>query len=160
MLGWLGIRGFKPNLRNAAARLESLRTPEGVPLPDNTLAELPHGSSPWAKGPRQMARLQLIAAQIREIETARAERLQQHPNAGAHPMIRVLAQVRGLGVETADMLANEAFSRPLRDQRAVARDGGLTGSPQESGRRRREKGLAGLPLAANRGPAMPGFVAA
>jgi transposase len=110
-LAWLGIRGFKPNLRNAAARLEALRTPEGAPLPDNTLAELR----------RELARLQLIAAQIREIEKARLERLQQQPSTGAHPMIRVLAQVRGVGVETADMLANEAFSRPLRDPRAVAR---------------------------------------
>lgn len=131
-LAWLGIRGFKLNLRNAAARLETLRTPEGAPLPDNTLAELR----------REMARLQLIAAQIREIERARVERLQQQSSAGAHPMIRLLAQVRGVGVETADLLANEAFSRPLRDQRAVARYGGLTGSPDESGSRRREKGLA------------------
>src|SRR5262245_50222108 len=30
----------------------------------------------------------------------------------------------------------------MRDQRAVARYAGLTGSPDESGRRRREKGLA------------------
>ena len=57
-------------------------------------------------------------------------------------MVRVLAQIRGIGVETADMLAHEAFSRPLRDQRAVARYGGLTGAPDESGARRREKGLA------------------
>ena len=131
-LAWLGIRGFKPNLRSAAARLEALRTPEGAPLPDNTLAELR----------RELARLQLIAGQIREIERARLERLQQQPSTGAHPMIRVLAQVRGVGIETADMLANEAFSRPLRDPRAVARYGGLTGSPDESGSRRREKGLA------------------
>jgi transposase len=110
-LAWLGIRGFKPNLRSAAARLEALRTPEGAPLPDNTLAELR----------RELARLQLIAGQIREIERARLERLQQQPSTGAHPMIRVLAQVRGVGIETADMLANEAFSRPLRDPRAVAR---------------------------------------
>ena len=131
-LTWLGIRGFKPNLRSAAARLEALRTPEGAPLPDNTLAELR----------RELARLQLIAGQIREIERARLERLQQQPSTGAHPMIRVLAQVRGVGIETADLLANEAFSRPLRDPRAVARYGGLTGSPDESGSRRREKGLA------------------
>jgi transposase len=75
--------------------------------------------------------------------------LQQQPSTGAHPMIRVLAQVRGVGVETADLLANEAFSRPLRDPRqwrgapAPAKaGGGLTGSPDESGSRRREKGLA------------------
>jgi Transposase IS116/IS110/IS902 family len=34
------------------------------------------------------------------------------------------------------------LSRKLRDQRALARYGGLTGTPDESGRKRREKGLA------------------
>jgi transposase len=57
-------------------------------------------------------------------------------------MVRTLAQVRGVGLATADLLAHEAFSHPLRDQRAVARYGGLTGAPDESGARRREKGLA------------------
>ena len=88
-----------------------------------------------------MARLRLLAEQIREIEAARLERLERQPNRGAHPMIRLLARVRGLGIETADMLAHEAFSRSLRDRRAVARYGGLTGAPDESGARRREKGL-------------------
>ena len=40
------------------------------------------------------------------------------------------------------MLTHEVLSRDLRDQRAVGRYAGLTGSPDESGRRRREKGLA------------------
>ena len=40
------------------------------------------------------------------------------------------------------MLVREVLSRDLRDRRAVARYAGLTGSPDESGRRRREKGLA------------------
>jgi len=34
------------------------------------------------------------------------------------------------------------LSRKLRDQRALARYGGLTGTPDESGSKRREKGLA------------------
>ena len=37
---------------------------------------------------------------------------------------------------------HEILSRNLRDQRALARYAGLTGSPDESGSRRREKGLA------------------
>ena len=131
-LARLGIRGFKPTLRRAAARLAALRTPEGAALPLNTLAEL-H---------REMARLRLLAEQIREIETARLQRLEQQPNSGAHPLIRLLAQVRGLGIETADLLVQEILSRNLRDRRAVARYGGLTGTPDESGARRREKGLA------------------
>jgi len=36
----LGIRGFNPKLRHAEQRLETLRTPEGEPIPPNTLAEL------------------------------------------------------------------------------------------------------------------------
>src|SRR5713226_1636219 len=63
-LARLGIRGFKPELRNAPARLEALRTPEEVML------------------------------------------------------------------------------RGFRDRRAVARYAGLTGAPDESGAKRREKGLA------------------
>tara|TARA_B100000315_G_C14377374_1_gene495839 strand:- start:640 stop:795 length:156 start_codon:yes stop_codon:yes gene_type:complete len=39
------------------------------------------------------------------------------------------------------MLVREVLSRPLRDRRAVARYAGLTGAPDESGCKRREKGL-------------------
>ncbi len=56
-------------------------------------------------------------------------------------MIRLIARVLGIGIETADMLVNEILSRHLRDGKAVARYAGLTGSPDESGRRRRKKGL-------------------
>src|SRR6187200_1245042 len=37
-LARLGIRGFKPTLRQAPERLSALRLPEGAPLPPNTLA--------------------------------------------------------------------------------------------------------------------------
>src|SRR5215210_2115684 len=36
-LARLGIRGFKPTLRDASERLDTLRTPEGAALPPNTL---------------------------------------------------------------------------------------------------------------------------
>ena len=57
-------------------------------------------------------------------------------------MVRHLARVIGIGIETADMLVSEVLSRPMRDRKAVARYAGLTGSPDESGARRREQGLA------------------
>jgi transposase len=128
----LGIRGFKPTLRNAAERLETLRTPEDASLPPNTLAELR----------RDMARLHVVADQIRQVEEARLEALKRQPATGQDAMLRLLARVVGVGVETADMLAHEILSRGLRDRRAVAHYAGLTGSPDESGSRRREKGLA------------------
>jgi transposase len=132
VLARLGLRGFKPTLRNASERLEVLRTPEGELLPPNTLAELR----------RDMARLQVIKAQIKEIEASRLERLEQQPTAGTNAMIRLVAKVVGVGIETADMLVHEVLSRNLRDRRAVARYAGLTGAPDESGSRRQEKGLS------------------
>ena len=57
-------------------------------------------------------------------------------------MVRLLARVIGVGIETADMLVHEVLSRKMRDRRAVARYAGITGSSDESGRKRREKGLA------------------
>ena len=56
-------------------------------------------------------------------------------------MVRLLARVIGVGIETADMLVQEVLSRNLRGRRAVAPNAGLTGSPDESGSKRRKKGL-------------------
>jgi len=127
----LGIRGFNPKLKKASERLDGLRTPEGEPIPPNTLAELR----------RDMARRRLVSDQIRQIEDTRLERLKQAPGEGPHAMVRLLARVIGVGIETADMLVQEVLSRNMRDRRAIARYAGLTGSPDESGRKRREKGL-------------------
>ena len=68
----LGIRGFNPKLKKAAGRLKDLRTPEGEPIPPNTLAELR----------RDMERRRLVSTQIRQIEEARLGRLEQAPSDG------------------------------------------------------------------------------
>ena len=57
-------------------------------------------------------------------------------------MVRLLARVVGIGIETADMLVHEVLTRRMRDRKAVARYAGLTGAPDENGARRREQGLA------------------
>jgi transposase len=54
-LARLGIRGFRPTLRRASEQLGRLRTPEGEPLPPNTLAELR----------RDTAHLHFVGDQIR-----------------------------------------------------------------------------------------------
>ena len=128
----LGIRGFRPHLKKAPERLEALRTPEGGPIPPNTLAELR----------RAMSRLAVVRDQIKEIDKHREEKIGQEKTNQHHAIVRQLATVHGLGVDTADMLAGEVFFRDIPNRRALARYGGLTGSPDESGRKRREKGLA------------------
>ena len=72
--------------------------------------------------------------------------------AARHAMVRLLARVVGIGIETAEMLVNEVLSRPMRDRRAVARYAGLTGSPDESGAHGANKGSPE--------PATPGSAAA
>src|SRR5437660_5756955 len=111
----LGIRGFNPKLKRAAGRLEDLRTPEGEPILPNTLAELR----------RNMERRQLIRDQIRQIEDARLERIERAPSDRPHAMVRLLARVIGIGIETADMLVQEVLSGSRRCRRGVARCGGL-----------------------------------
>ena len=127
-----GIRNFNVKLIKASERLESLRGPEGGPLPPNTLAEMR----------RDMARLRLVREQMKIIEKTRVQKLVTAPREGTNPLVLMLTRVLGIGVETADMLVHEVLTRNLRDRRAIARYAGITGAPDESGSKRREKGLA------------------
>jgi transposase len=129
-----GIRPFQPTTRKAEEKLKGLRTAEGTPLPENTRAELC----------RHLARLRVVREQIRAIEQERLRKLSTAPAGehGSHAMVRLIARVLGVGIETADMLVNEVLSHRWRDRKALARYAGLTGSPDESGKRRRERGLA------------------
>jgi transposase len=87
----LGIRGSKPKLLTAPQKLDALRTPEETPIPPNMLDEMR----------RDMARLAWVREQINAIEQARLERLERVPATGRHAMVRMLARVIGVGVETA-----------------------------------------------------------
>ena len=94
MFACLGIRDFKPHLKRAPERLDGLLTPEGDPIPANTLAEIR----------RAMDRLVLVRAQIKEVEDTRAEKIAQDAPAWHHAMVGKLATIHGLGVDTADMI--------------------------------------------------------
>lgn len=131
-LVWLGITNFNIKLVKAGQKLAGLRTPNGEPIPPNTLAELY----------RDLERLAMVRKHIKAIEQAREQRLKAKPNHGTNLLVLMLARVLGLGLETADLLVHEVLTRNLRDHRAVGRYGGLTGSPDESGKTRREQGLA------------------
>ena len=103
----------------------------GQALPEHERARLGH----------IIARLRLVAGQIAEIDRGIAERAKA-PGTEADRRACDLARWKGLGLQTATLLEREVICRDLRDRRAVARYGGITGSPDESGSRRREKGLA------------------
>jgi transposase len=127
-----GVRNFKPGLRKASEKLDAIRTPERIPLPPNAVAALR----------RHMERFRIINEQIKVIEQTRLQRIERDPADKMNAMIFLLVRIIGIGVETADQLVREILSRPLRDRKAVARYAGLTGSPNESGSKCREKGLS------------------
>jgi len=127
-----GIANFNVKLKKAGEKLAEVKTAWGEPLPPEAVAELQ----------RSFERLRLAKQQIAEIDKARRQRLEKAPEAGMHPMILILARVFGVGLMTAESLVREVLYRNLRDRRAVARYAGLTGSPDESGKKRREQGLA------------------
>jgi transposase len=128
--GYLPLSALAPAIRAGSRRWGRRPSPIRCLQALDTLAARPESDA-----------LRLVREQIAQIEAARLERLEE-PGSRPHAMVRLLARVVGIGVETADMLVHEVLSRELRDRRAVARYAGLTGSPDESGARRREKGLA------------------
>ena len=126
-----GIRTFKPTLRKADEKLEGLRTVEG-----SRRTRVPRCAA------NSCACASCASRSARSIRNGYANSRRLQLKRGPHAMVRLLARVPGVGVETADLLVNEILLRHLRDRKAVARYAGLTGSPDESGRRRRERGLA------------------
>src|SRR3979490_102486 len=103
-----GLRTLRPTMRKLADGLEDLRTAEGTPLPQNTLSELR----------RHLARLRFVRDQIHAVEQERLRKLAGAPAAetkSPDAIVRLIARVFGAGIETADMLVNEIFSRHWRE---------------------------------------------
>ena len=115
-LARLGIRDFKPTA-GLPPRRRGRRASGNRAHPGGHAAAAKH----LGRAAARHARLGFVVSQIREIEAARQKRLEQQPETGPHAMVRLLARIVGVGVETADMLVHEVLSRPMRDRRAVAR---------------------------------------
>jgi transposase len=133
VLATLGVGGYRPLRGDRRERLEALRRPGGGPLPAHAKARLT----------RLLDRLELVLQQIRVLEEARDAVVARDavPRGEADSLVRRLAGVKGIGPELATLLAWEAFVRPFRDRRALAAYAGLTGTPFDSGDKRREQGI-------------------
>ncbi|MBP0624740.1 IS110 family transposase [Cupriavidus consociatus] len=88
---------------------------------------------------REVARLALVATQIKTIEA------QQHEDmkAGAQPAIAMLARLSGIGVRSAWVLTKELFGwRRFHNRREVAGCLGLTPTPYSSGESQVDQGIS------------------
>lgn len=91
---------------------------------------------------REWAKVELLTAQIRELEGAREEALRTG-TAPAVALVRQLLRLRGIGTNSAWLYVMEFFGwRQFRNRREVGGLAGLTPTPYQSGEVSREQGIA------------------
>lgn len=88
---------------------------------------------------RELARLQLVKEQVREIEAARRAELQQ----GRQPLVDQLMRLCGIGITGASVLVHEIFGwRQFANRREVGGCLGLAPTPYASGDSQTEQGIS------------------
>ena len=131
VLATLGVGDYNPLLRSRHRRLTELRTGLGEPLPRNAQAKIE----------RLLARLELVLAQIAELERERDAVVEAEASDKASKMIQQLTNLRGIGVQSATVLVREAFVRRFANGKALGSYAGLASSPYSSGGIDREQGI-------------------
>jgi transposase len=97
VLATLGVNDYNPLLQSRRRRLAELRTGFDEPIPPNGLAKIE----------RLLARLELVLAQIAELERERDEVAAADTPDRAGKMIQQLASLPGIGVQSATVLVRE-----------------------------------------------------
>jgi transposase len=129
LLATQGITDYQPRRRNRRQRLEQLRTGDGRILPEQLMREIR----------RALARIELLQAQIREIEAERTVLLESEAKDAPGSM---LLQLRSIGHELAATLSLEGFNHSFANRRQVASFGGLAPTPWKSGKIDRDQGIS------------------
>jgi len=121
-----GVFGYEPLRRDRRSRLEELGTGDGRPLPAHLKAQIV----------RELDRLEVVLAQLKGVK---AERDALLPAASPSAM---LAQLKGIGPETAAVLWSEGLFRHFDNRRQVAAYAGLAPTPWKSGSIDHEQGVS------------------
>ncbi|EJU09935.1 putative transposase y4rJ [Sphingomonas sp. LH128] len=127
-----GITGYEPVKANRRALLEELRTGDGRPLPNHISRQIE----------RELDRLEMVIAQIDEVNKVRDAMLPTVEAVGTANAPGLLLQLRGIGHEFAGTLYSEGFYRHFANRRQVAAYAGLAPSPWRSGTIDREQGVS------------------
>lgn len=131
VLATLGIDGYNPLLQSRRRRLADLRTGLGEPIPPNALAKIE----------RLLSRLELVLAQIADLERDRDAVAESAAPSEAGKMIQQVCSLRDIGVQSATVLVREAFVRHFANGKALGSYAGLTATPYSSGGIEREQGI-------------------
>ena len=139
LLATQGIYTFLPLRRDRWARLQELRTGDGLELPHRLRREIE----------REFKRLELVLEHIAASEAERDATVAEPAADDADAAkVTLLSKLGGIGTELATVLVREALYRSFANRREVAAYAGLTPSPYASGERQRDQGIskAGNPL--------------
>src|ERR1700726_2769630 len=128
-----GIYDYQPLRPQAMARLEQLRTAQGISLPPRLKSEIK----------RELQRLELVVSMIASLEAERdaivEDEASTHVNA---KKIQNLHQLKAIGPEFAAVLVGEIFHRDFNNRRQLASYVGYAPSPFQSGNVAHDQGIS------------------
>jgi transposase len=131
LLAGQGITGYEPLRKDRRARLDTLLTGDGRPLPAHLRAELL----------RDIERLELLQRQTAEVEAERDAAVE--PGTGAEPSpVALLPRLKAIGPQLGAVLYHEGLYRTFANRREVAAYAGLVPTPWRSGTIAREQGIS------------------
>jgi transposase len=139
LLNLQGVRHIDPNRSNWEAALLNLKTGDGRSFPQQLMREIR----------REAKLLGMIVRTLKEVDAEiagmiRDARKRRHPaqRGQSHPIAKRLVDIRGVGQQTAGILATEVFYRKFQNRREVASYVGLTPTPYNSGAVVRDQGIS------------------
>jgi transposase len=127
-----GIRDAMPLKPSFLSDLERMRTGDGRALPPPLREEI-HREHEW---------LLLVHKQIKALEAENTAAHRAPAKGSVEAKVVQLAQLRAIGPQIAQVLANEVFYRDFRNRRQVGSCVGLTDTPYNSGASRRQQGIS------------------
>jgi transposase len=128
-----GIVDYDPLRKDRLARLDTLETGDGRPLPERLKAEIR----------REIERIDLVCSQIAAVERERDALIEaRFEAAGPGTPAAALARLQGIGGELGSLLWLEALFRRFDNRRQIAAYAGLAPSPWQSGGTEREQGIS------------------
>jgi transposase len=127
-----GIRDAMPLKPGFLSGLDQVRTGDGRSLSPHLKDEIR----------REHERLILVHKQIKALEAQNLAAHRAPAKGSTEEKVVQLAQLRGIGPVIAQPLVNEAFYRDFENRRQVGSCFGLTDTPYNSGKSRRQQGIS------------------
>lgn len=131
-----GVSGINPNRDGWEHQLKDLQTGDGRSFRKLLLREIRRQGILLATAKRLLAQIN------REIQALSQRKTRRQTGRGANPVAVRLCAVKGIGPQTAAVLAGEVFYRSFRNRRELASYVGLSPTPYASGGVSRDQGIS------------------